>query len=89
MPVFSQGSNNSFLDRPTASTANRYSHFIVAPETVQFVLKIKKSVLFKFFEEKYIVSPTVKGCNSNFGIFLFNAPRGSPSTGEVRMSKKY
>lgn len=38
MPVLSQCSDNTFLNRSTTGTTNGNTHFIVAAKTIQFVL---------------------------------------------------
>lgn len=37
VPVLAQRRHHTLLDRPTACTANRYAHFVVAPQAIQFV----------------------------------------------------
>lgn len=37
VPVLAQSSDDAFLDGPATSAANRYAHFVVAPQAVQLV----------------------------------------------------
>lgn len=53
MPVLSQCSDNTFLNRSTTGTTNGNTHFIVAAKTIQFVL-LKTRIYISILKYTYI-----------------------------------
>lgn len=53
VPVFTQCCYNAFFNRASARSTDRYPHLIMAPQTVEFVLQERQTVVFQGYSSRY------------------------------------